>query len=94
MDPATISSIAQTINSSKIQNKREIFSKEFPEFVRLYPTLFSVCCSGTDINHLNMMIELLQHVNSNKMTTHVASVEVGQKLYDSFVKPGIDSNAK
>lgn len=94
MEPNTIKDIAHTINNSKIENKKEIFCKEFPEFYKLYPTLFSVCCSGTDMNHLNMMIELLQHVNSNKMTTHVASVEVGQKLYDSFVKPGIDSGAK
>lgn len=86
MDPELISSIAYTIRNSKLANKKDVFRREYKEFAENYPTLFDMCCSpNVNMNHLDMMIGMLKQIHSKQVTNHVASVQVGQKLYDAFV---------
>lgn len=87
MDPERISEIAYTIRSSKLANKKDVFKKEYKEFADKYPTLFDMCCApnAVDMKHLDMMIGMLKQIHNKQVTNHVASVQVGQKLYDAFV---------
>jgi hypothetical protein len=87
MDPEVISTIAYTIRNSKLPNKKKVFEKEYKEFADKYPTLFDMCCSqgAGDMHHLDMMLKMLKQINNKQVTNHVASVHVGQKLYDAFV---------
>ncbi len=87
MDPELISKIAYTIKNSNLANKKKVFESEYKEFAKAYPTLFDMCCSSnaTDWHHLDMMIAMLKQINKKQITNHVASVHVGQKLYDAFV---------
>ena len=94
MDPELISTIAYTIRNSKLANKKDMFKNEYKEFAENYPMLFDMCCAPkpVDMKHLDMMIAMLKQINGNQLTNHVASVQVGQKLYDAFVKDIADAD--
>lgn len=70
------------------QNDEEI-KAALGNFVTQYPTLFQMAVEPHfDESKLNFMLGMLDKM-SNGMTQHQASVIVGQKLVDSFVKPMI-----
>jgi hypothetical protein len=63
-------------------------------FVTQYPTLFQAAVEPSfDEKKLNFMLEVLDKM-AGGMTQHQASVIVGQKLVDSYVKPMISSKPK
>ncbi len=63
-------------------------------FVTQYPTLFQAAVEPSfDEKKLNFMLEVLDKM-AGGMTQHQASVIVGQKLVDSYVKPMIGSKSK
>ena len=92
MTPDEIMEIARIIKKSKLTNKKQVFSVEYKDFAQRYPILFDMCCTDNDqdLEQLQFMIKMLKNVQDNKMTRHVASTQVGQKLFDSFVKPSVD----
>lgn len=87
MDPEEISKIAHTIRSSKLDNKKEVFKKEYSAFAESYPILFDKCCTEDpdDLTHLDMMIKMIKQIHKNKITNHVASIKVGQELFDAYI---------
>ena len=62
-------------------------------FVEQYPTLFQMAVQpGFDVKQLGVMLGLLDQMNSG-MSQHQASVIVGQKLMNDFIKPVIGSGS-
>ena len=64
----------------------------FPEFTEQYPSLLEMLTrpSGYDERSLSMMINMLDKMGSNTKTQHEASIQVGQHLINTFVKPQMD----
>lgn len=94
MDPDEILKVANVIKRSKIQDKAEVFKREYQEFAEKYPILFDMCCDPeTEIDKLEYMIEMLKKIQGNKMTQHVASTKVGQRLFDAYVEPVVGKEA-
>jgi 3-methyladenine DNA glycosylase AlkD len=94
MNREQILDIVKIINSSTLKNKEEHFSKLYHEFKETYPNLFAMACKGVrDMKMLEFMFDMMDKINNNHTSTHQASVEVGQKLFDKFVHPSL-SNAK
>ena len=76
-------------------NTEEEFNKLMKEkYIILsnnYNTIFNQCLTGTmDMEILTYMINQINNINKNKISKHDASVNVGQKLVDKFVKPKIN----
>ena len=78
------------------KNYKELSDKEFEnnmknEFSYIETNLNSIfkqCISGhMDIAVLTYMINQAKDIKKNKISNHDASVNVGQKLVDKFVKP-------
>lgn len=93
MDADDILSIATEIKQSRgsVTKKTETYKTKYPEFADKYPSLFAMCCDDkSDINHLHFMIDMLRKIQENAMTEHVASANVGQVLYDDYVKQHVD----
>ena len=64
-----------------------------PDFAINYPILFEYSLKPNfDSNNLRIMLGLLNHMGDNKMSQHQASVIVGQRMSDKFIKPTL-SNA-
>jgi len=62
-------------------------------FVEQYPTLFQMAVQpGFDTRQLGTMLGLLNRMNDG-MSQHQASVIVGQKLMNDFIKPVIGSES-
>ena len=50
-----------------------------------------MCIDGSmDIERLTYMINMIKQAKSNSISEHDASVEVGQRLVDDFVKPSLN----
>jgi hypothetical protein len=80
--------ITKEMCASNSKDKREHFSEKYPTFTKNYPTLFEMCCNDPfDIKKMDFMINMLQQVQNNKISQHDASANVGQILYDEYVKP-------
>lgn len=74
-----------------VKEKDAIFHRRYPEFAERYPALFEMACTpGFDIQKLFFMLELRDKIDARERTVEDASKEVGQALFDEYVKPIID----
>lgn len=84
------------LTKSNLEDKEEFEKKMQEEFSLIYkqqPSIFKMCIDGSmDIERLTFMINMVKKVKSNNISEHDASVEVGQRLVDEFVKPKIEEN--
>jgi hypothetical protein len=69
------------------RRKRAEFEVKYPDFVDRYPVLFKMACEPNfDVGRFKYMIGLRDDVLSRKTTLEDASKEVGQKMFDVYVK--------
>jgi hypothetical protein len=74
----------RTLGKNDIEIKEALGS-----FVTEYPTLFQYCAqSNFDYAQLEMMLGMLDKMDKG-MTQHQASIAIGQKLVDKYVKPAL-----
>lgn len=61
--------------------------RDYPEFKERYPFLFDMVCSDDfDMARFQWMMQLKDRVENNRVTHEKASVEVGQVLFDKYIK--------
>lgn len=85
-------------NLNKIQvlraaNKSESEIREaVGRFAEDYPTLFKKLLATDDPNEssLRTMLTMLEKMGTGDLTQHQASVIVGQRLHDIYIKPKLD----
>jgi len=86
----TIRNIVKDIcNYSGTQKDKErIYTKKYPEFKELYPSLFDMVCENDfDISKFNYMMDLRESVMRKERDIESASVEVGKKFFNIYVEP-------
>lgn len=70
------------------KEKENTFRRRYPEFAERYPALFEMVCLPTfDMAKLQYMLQLREQVMQKERTIDDASKEVGQSLFDEYVKP-------
>ena len=82
-------------NTGELSDLNEIKSKlgkKYPDLSDNYPSLFNLVFNpvstwDNDLKDLTKMVQLASKVKQKKISQHDASVEVGQKLVDKYVKP-------
>jgi hypothetical protein len=59
-----------------------------PEFHEQYKNLFEMITApeGYDKNNLQIMLNMLDHMNTGSLSQHDASVIVGKRLYEKYGK--------
>lgn len=83
-----IDKIKQLKNSGKTLD--EIKQEEgIQRFSEDYPQLFKLLTKGEDFNEgsLRTMLAMMDKMGSGEITQHQASVIVGQRLHDLYIKP-------
>lgn len=67
-----------------------------PEFKANYGKLYEMIMKpgGYHKPSLMTMLAMLEHMGTGRLSQHEASVIVGQRVYDSFVKPQVDAMPK
>ena len=87
----------RVVKSLKEKGKTaEEIEKEVPIFARDYPALFKMLFK-IDIGNeaaLRTMLAMLDRMGRGEMTQDQASGVVGQRLYDTYIKPNLDETKK
>lgn len=81
------------VKALKEQGKtKEEITKEVKQFVEDYPQLFKMVVGNENLNEasLRTMLSLLEKMGTGELSQHQASVIVGQRLYDNYVKPAVE----
>lgn len=90
LQPADIERIVTDIQASSVTNKEHYFAKTYAEFKEAYPYLYNVACTTSlNMDTLKFMLRMISKVDDKKTSSHEASVQVGQRLYDQYVEPTI-----
>lgn len=78
----------------KAQGKsRQEIEETLGSFVSEYPTLFNkVMEPNPDMNMLKSMLALMDRMGAGSMSQHQASVIVGQRLAEKFIRPIVGSD--
>ena len=76
--------LSQTEFEEKMVNEYSYIKNNFA-------SIYTQCISGhMDLNVITYMINQAKQIQKNKLSNHDASVNVGQKLVDTFIKPNLD----
>jgi len=66
---------------------------KYGSFVTKYPKLFDKLMQDNidenEITHMNYVIEMYEKVQKNKTTFDTASKQIGQRMFDHYVKPDL-----
>lgn len=74
--------------------RRQQFEKKYPEFADRHRHLFDMVCEDEfDRDRLKYMLAMRDSIEKNKISFEDASKEVGQKMFDVYVKPKIGGAA-
>jgi hypothetical protein len=77
------------------KEKQRLFQKSFPEFTEKYPTLFQMACEPDfNMERLVYMLSMREAVSAQKISQHQASVNVGENLFQEYVKPLVEQKKK
>ena len=70
---------------------KEEIQEMFERFIVDYPALFKMVMSPNyNEGSLKTMMAMLEKMGSGELTQHQASVIVGQRLHDVYIKPKVD----
>ena len=64
------------------------------EFADRYPELFKKIVGQQDLAPIRQMLVMLDKISEGKLSTHQASVIVGQKLVDRYVTPQLKGHGR
>jgi len=77
--------IDKNLNERKFQMKLDI---DFYKLKSEFPTIYEKTCNGSlETDRLFFMLKMQNEIRKKKVTSHEASVTVGQELVDNIVKP-------
>ena len=85
-----------TLRRMKAEGKsRTDMVEAVPDFSRDYSKLFSMLVDHGEFENpsLRTMIAMLDRMGSGEMSQHQASVVVGQRLHDVYIKPVVEPQA-
>lgn len=75
--------VSQGLTEDQIREK-------VPEFSEKYPELFKKIIDKEDLTPIQSMLAMLDKMSEGTISQHQASMIVGKKLVDRFVKPQLD----
>jgi hypothetical protein len=85
------------IQTMKQEGKsKEEIKEAVGRFAEDYPQLFKTLTNPGGYNEasLRTMLSMLEKMGTGEMSQHQASVIVGQRLHDTYIKPAIDEENK
>ena len=98
-DPATrafyIRSMLQGIQQKQSENvSDEKIAEEFSEFKERYSELYRKIIEKQDLTPVQSMLAMLDRMGEGNLSQHQASVIIGKKLVERYVKPQLNGDDK
>ena len=80
------------IDTNLTENKFKLkLENKFRKLKEDFPTIFDKTVAGTlEIERLRFMLKMQREIKRKKVSSHEASVTVGQELVNNIVKPNLD----
>lgn len=72
-------------------DSEDTIRQNVPEFYDSYPELFKKIIKKEDLTPVNTMLTMLDKMAKGTLSQHQASIIVGQRLVDRYVKPQLSS---
>lgn len=70
-----------------VKERRSMMERKYPDFASRYPFLFDMVCQDDfDMDRFKYMLDMRAMVNAHNMSHYDASKEIGQKMFDIYVK--------
>ena len=89
------------LNQSLKQSNPDVFQQRLQEkygnFRERYPTLFQLIVDNSgqfEERRLLEMLRMRERVSNSNISYENASIQIGQKYFDEFVKPIVDTTGK
>jgi hypothetical protein len=82
----TVEAIKQLKNAGTPENE---ISEKYSRFVLDYPAVFKMVMKTDNEGPLRTMLAMLERMGTGELSQHQASVIVGQRLHDIYIKPKI-----
>ena len=84
--------VIKCINECKsfqdVKTKEMHYVLKYPNLSNMYPMIFKKACEKDfDYEKFVWMMSLIKGVNEKNVTQHNASIEVGERLVDEYIKP-------
>lgn len=71
------------------------YKEKYAEFASKYPNLFEMCCKpACNMTMLSYMLDMWEKVHGQQTSQDDASVQVGQRLFDTYVDPILPESKK
>jgi len=92
---AIISIVTKMRNDSSVvgktaEEKEEVFGAMYPAFKERYPMLMEMACADDfDAQRFQYIMHMRDQVMNKERTVDNASEEIGQKLFNVYVKPKV-----
>ncbi len=91
---ALIRRMLDEIPAAMRREKREAVLKEqFKDFSEYYPELFKKILAKEDLTPIRVMLAMLDRMADGSINQHQASVIVGERLVEKFVKPQLNGTS-
>jgi hypothetical protein len=93
MSSQEIIAIVEEIRASPLKQKEKesAFERKYPEFYKSYSAILQMACQPDfDREQFAYMMAMRERIREKNISFDEASKEVGQNLYDKFVKPVIE----
>lgn len=69
------------------KERRGMMERKYPDFLARYPFLFDMACQDNfDMERFQYMLNMRARVMGQDMSHYDASKEIGQKMFDVYVK--------
>lgn len=94
----SIALLNEVLNSENVKLNNEILKEkmkknvDYKKLEEKYPSLFSMIVEKKEKFEMNKLIHMLgvhKKIGNGELTQHDASVKIGQKYYDEYVKPKV-----
>jgi hypothetical protein len=86
-----IRDIVPLVRQGKLEDE---IKNAYPIYAEKYPDLFKKIVTKQDITPLNTMLSMLDKMAAGTISQHEASIIVGQRLVDRFVKPQLNGSSQ
>jgi hypothetical protein len=91
---ALIRRMLDEIPAAMRREKREsVLKEQFKDFSEYYPELFKKILAKEDLTPMRVMLAMLDRMADGSINQHQASVIVGERLVEKFVKPQLNGTS-
>jgi hypothetical protein len=86
-----VKTLVPLVRQGKLEDE---LRRAYPEYAEKHPELFKKIVTKQDLGPLNAMLVMLDKIGDGTVSQHEASVIIGQRLVDRFVKPQLSGNGQ